>query len=67
MDNFKQFWLQYKGIIIGAVVAMIILFTKLYSIIIALILIAVCMYVGYYIQNNKYEVKEKLKKFIDKL
>lgn len=67
MDNFKQFLLQYKGAIIGAIVAIVILFTKLYSVIIALILIASCMYAGYYIQNNKYEVKEKLKKFIDKL
>lgn len=67
MDNFKQFWLQYRGAIIGAIIAVVILFTRLYSVIIALILIAVCMYAGYYIQNNKNEVKEKLKKFIDKL
>lgn len=67
MDNFKQFLGQYRGAIIGAVVAILILCTRLYTLIIGAVLIVICMYAGNYIQSNKNEVKEKIKKFIDKL
>lgn len=67
MDDIKQFWSQYKGAIIGAIVAILILCTRLFEVIIGIILIVICMYAGNYIQSNKYTVKEKLKKFIDKL
>lgn len=67
MDSFKNFWSQYKGAIIGLIVAILILCTKLYNVIIGIILICIGMFVGNYIQYNKYEVKEKLKKIIDRL
>ncbi len=67
MDGFKDFWSQYKGAIIGLIVAILILCTKLYNVIIGIILICIGMFVGNYIQYNKYEVKEKLKKIIDRL
>ena len=67
MDNFKEFWEQYKGIIIGALVTILILCTKLYELIIAIVFIAFGMYAGNYIQKNKVDVKDKLKNFIDKL
>ena len=34
MEGFKNFWNQYKGAIIGIVVAILILCTKLYDLII---------------------------------
>ena len=67
MDGFKNFWSQFKGAIIGLIVAILILCTKLYNVIIGIILICIGMFVGNYIQYNKYEVKEKLKKIIDRL
>ena len=67
MDGFKDFWSQYKGAIIGLIIAILILCTKLYNVIIGIILICIGMFVGNYIQYNKYDVKEKLKKFIDKM
>lgn len=67
MDDFKKFMAQYGGIIIGVIVAIILLCTNLYKLIIGIILIFVCGYAGNYIQHNKFEVKEKLKNFIDKL
>ena len=67
MDGFKNFWSQYKGAVIGLIVAILILCTKLYNVIIGIILICIGMFVGNYIQYNKYEVKEKLKKIIDRL
>ena len=59
MESLKNFWSQYKGAIIGVIVAILILCTKLYDVIIAI--------VGNYIQQNKDSVKEKLKEFIDRL
>lgn len=67
MDNMKQFWDQYKGAIIGGFIGVLILCTQLYRLIIGIVLIAIGIFVGNYIQYNKYEVKEKLKKIIDKM
>lgn len=67
MDNFKQFMSQYGGIVMGIIVAIVLLCTHLYRLIIGIILIFVCAYAGNYIQHNKIEVKEKLKSFIDRL
>lgn len=67
MEDFKKFMAQYGGMLIGIIVAIILLCTQLYKLIIGIILVFVCGYVGNYIQHNKFEVKEKLKNFIDKL
>ena len=67
MEDFKKFVKEYAGAIIGALAAIIILCTNLYRLIIGVILIAVGMFVGNYVQKNKYEVKEKIKNFIDKM
>lgn len=67
MDDFKKFMSKYGGMSIGVVVAILLLCTQLYKFIIGIILVFICGYVGNYIQHNKFEVKEKLKNFIDKL
>ncbi len=67
MNSFKDFIIQYRGALIGALVAILVLFTNLYKLIIGIILICIGIFVGNYIQHNKFEVKEKLKNFIDKL
>jgi len=67
MDDFKKFMSQYGGMVVGIIVAIILLCTQLYKLIIGIILIFVCGYAGNYIQHNKFEVKEKLKNFIDKM
>ena len=67
MEKIKNFWNEYNGAIIGAVIAIVILCTKLYKLIIGLLLIIAGIYIGNYIQKNKYEVKEKLKSFIDRM
>lgn len=58
---------QYGGMIIGIIVAIILLCTQLYKLIVGIILVFICGYVGNYVQHNKFVVKEKLKDFIDKL
>ncbi len=71
MDNFKQFCDKYAGAIFGFLVglglAVLLLCTNLYKLIIGIVLIIACVYFGNYIQRNKENVKEKTKKFIDKL
>lgn len=67
MEGLKKFWNDYKGAIIGVVLAIIILETKLYMLIISIILIVMGAILGNYVQQNKYEVKEKIKNFIDRV
>ena len=52
MEDFKKFIGQYRGAIIGIIVAIVILAGAL---------------IGNYIQQNKDDVKTKLKKFIDRM
>lgn len=67
MDSFKNFISEYKGAIIGGIVAIIILCTRLYELIVGIILVALGIFIGNYVQKNKYDVKEKLKSFIDRM
>lgn len=67
MNEIKNFLMKYRGAIIGAIIAILILCTGFYRLMIGIILIAIGIYVGNYIQINKEEVKEKIKGLIDKL
>lgn len=67
MKEMKDFFMKYRGSIIGAIIAILILCTGFYRLIIGIILVGMGIYVGNYVQANKNEVKEKVKKFIDKL
>lgn len=66
MDGFKNFCYNYRGAIIGVIIAILIIATRLYELIMAIILLILGAIVGNYIQQNKDFVKEKLKSFIDK-
>ena len=67
MNNFKDFWNQYKGAIIGVVIAILILITRLHDLILAIVVIVLGAFIGNYVQQNKEDVKIKLKNFIDKM
>ena len=67
MEDIKKFVGQYKGAIIGIIVAIIILFTRLHDLILGVVIIALGAIVGNYVQQNKEDVKSGLKKFIDKM
>ena len=67
MNDFKDFWTKNKGIIIGVAIAVVLLVTGLHNLIIALILIFGCAFIGNYVYKNKNDVKEKLRNFIDKI
>ena len=67
MDDFKKFINQYKGAIIGIIIAIVLLATRLYDVIIGILLILAGAIIGNYVQQNKDDVKAKLKKFIDRM
>lgn len=67
MDGFKKFISEYRGAIIGGIVALIILCTRLYELIIGIILVAIGIFIGNYVQRNRYDVKEKIKDIIDRM
>ena len=67
MNGLKEFWNQYKGAIIGVVIAILILITRLHDLILAIVVLVLGAFIGNYVQQNKDFVKTKLKNFIDKI
>ncbi len=67
MEEFKKFVKNYRGAIIGIIIAILLIMTRLTDLILAIVVIVIGAFVGNYVQQNKYDVKEKLKKFIDRM
>ena len=67
MNGFKDFWNQYKGAIIGIAIAILILITRLHDLILAVVVLVLGAFIVNYVQQNKEDVKAKLKSFIDKM
>ena len=67
MDGFKEFWNQYRGAIIGIVIAILILITRLHDLILAIVVLLLGAFIGNYVQYNKDLVKSKIKSFIDRM
>lgn len=67
MKDLKNFIYDYRGSIIGGIVAIIVLCTGLLKLVLGLIVLATGIFLGHYIQQNKYEVKQKLVDFINRL
>ena len=67
MNEIKNFLMKYRGAIIGGTIAALLLLTRLYELIIGIVLICIGVFVGNYVQHNKSMVKEKAKKIIDRL
>ena len=65
--NVKDFWNNYKGAIIGIVVAILSFVSRLHDLFWAIVVIVIGAFLGNYVQQNKEEVKAKLKAFIDKM
>ena len=65
-NDFKKFLLDYKGAIIGGLIAIIIACTGLVRILVVFAIIVFGIWVGNYVQRNKEKVKEKLKNLIDR-
>ena len=66
MESFKNFWNNYKGAIIGVIIAILVLATRIYNFILAITVLVLGAFIGNYIQQNKQIVKDRLKNFIDR-
>ena len=66
MGSFKDFWNDYKGAIIGVIIAILVVLTGLDRLILAIVLIILGAIAGNYVQKNKDNVKYRLKDFIDR-
>ena len=67
MNGFKDFITQYRGAIIGVIIAILILVTRLHDLMLAIVVLVLGAFIGNYVQQNKDFVKTKLKSFIDKM
>ena len=67
MNGFQEFVKQYRGAIIGVIIAILILITRLHDLILAIVVLVLGAFIGNYVQQNKDFVKTKLKNFIDKM
>ena len=67
MNGFKDFITQYRGAIIGVIIAILILVTRLHDLILAIVVLVLGAFIGNYLKQNKDFVKTKLKSFIDKM
>ena len=65
-NNVKEFLIRYKGAIIGAAIAILVICTGLFRLLAIFAVILAGVFVGNYVQKNKSKVKEVLKEFIDK-
>ena len=66
MDNFKDFMIEYRGAIIGAIVAILTLIFQIHKFVIGCLIIIAGILLGNYIQRNKETVKEKIRKVLDR-
>ncbi len=67
MEKIKQFLIDYRGAIIGGIVAIVALLLNLHKVLIIILIVIAGILLGNYVQHNKELVKEKLKSYIDKL
>lgn len=67
MKDLKNFIYEYRGAIIGGIISIIILCTGLLRLAIGIIVLSCGVFLGNYVQQNKYEVKQKLLNFINRL
>ena len=67
MESLKKIVTQYKGAIIGIIIAILILITRLHDLILAIMLLILCAIIGNYVQQNKEKVKNVIRGFLDKV
>ena len=67
MEGLKNFLINYRGAIIGGLIALVALLLNLHKIVVFVLIIIAGILIGNYVQHNKEFVKDKLKSYIDKL
>ena len=67
MENFKNFLINFRGAIIGGLIAFVALLLNLHTVLMWILIIVAGILLGNYVQHNKEFVQDKLKSYIDKL
>ena len=67
MEDFKNFLINFRGAIIGGLIAFVALLLNLHTVLMWILIIVAGILIGNYVQHNKEFVKDKLKSYIDKL
>ena len=67
LEKLKNLWSTYKGACIGALVALVFIWTGLFMALVYLLVIFCGMFIGNYVQLNKDVIKEKYKAFLEML
>ena len=66
MEQFKQFFMKYKGAFIGGIIAIIAMLFNIHKILIGFLIIAAGALIGNYVQLNKEKVKDTIRKAVDR-
>lgn len=67
MKEIKNFFIKFRGAIIGGLISIIALILNLHKVMIWILIVVAGIVIGNYVQHNKEIVKDKLKYYIDKL
>ena len=66
-NKFVKLFNLYGGAVIGGVIAFILCCTRIYMLLVYILIIVAGVFAGDYIQKNKEKVKDKIKSIIDKV
>ena len=66
MEKFKNFILEYRGAIIGGIIAIVALALRIHEFLIGCLVIAAGVLAGNYVQRNKEIVKERIRDIVDR-
>ena len=66
MEQFKDFFIKYRGAIIGGIIAIIALMLRIHEILIGGLIILAGIFLGNYVQQNKEIVKDWIRKIVDR-
>ena len=67
MEDIKKIISKYWGAILGGIIALLLVCTDLYRIVIGITFIVIGAWAGNYFQHYKENIKNKLKSIIDKM
>ena len=66
MEKFRDFLIEYRGAIIGGIIAIILLIFHIYKFLVGCLIIIAGIFIGNYVQRNKENVKDKIQKLLDR-
>ncbi|MBR3134632.1 MAG: DUF2273 domain-containing protein [Clostridia bacterium] len=67
MEDIKKFISKFWGAILGGIIAILLICTDLYMLVLWIVLVGMGIWAGNYYQHYKENIKNKLKKIIDKM